>query len=375
MGINSVLAPYPTFFDAAGLALENGYIYIGDPGFEARSTPKASFFDVALTIPTGTASGAAIRTKGGFPVNGSNAPSMFYADGDYSISICDRNGVLLYSALSMTLALNVGGAIGPVLAPDGSLAAVGIGFIDETNTGFIRSATETMQTVVGGVLVAQQTPTGTVFQQPVSGSGFSSGVLALAQTKDDDLTALAALGSTGIAVRTAANTWAQRQITSADGSITISNPAGVAGDINLSVSLAWSLVATGALTGANIDQTSGLVGANEVMVVMDSAVVSGSNVHQLRVGDAGGFLTGSIYQTYTGANAFARLADGSGSDRNCVLIISRWSETTGVKPCYGQQYASSFPTNAIKTATALDRIRLFTGAGTYTAGTYYIYRR
>ena len=205
---------------------------------------------MALTIPTGTASGAAIRTKGGFPVNGSNAPSMLYADGDYSISICDRNGVLLYSALSMTLALNVGGAIGPVLAPDGSLGAVGIGFIDETNTGFIRSATETMQTVVGGVLVAQQTPTGTVFQQPVSGSGFSSGVLALAQTKDDDLTALAALGGTGLAVRTAANTWAQRQIVSADGSVTITNPAGVAGDVDLSAARAEAFSSVVSLSGA-----------------------------------------------------------------------------------------------------------------------------
>lgn len=242
MAVNSVLAPFPTFFDAAGLALENGYIYIGAAGFEARSTPKASFFDVALTIPTGTASGAAIRTKGGFPINGSGAPAMFYADGDYSISICDRNGVLLYSALSMTLALNVGGAVGPVLGSDGNLGAVGIGFVNEPNTGFVRSGANIMQTAVGGVLVSQQTPAGTVFQQPVSGSGFSSGVLAVAQPVDPDLTAIAALGGTGIAVRTAADTWAQRQIVSADGSITISNPAGVAGNIDLSATQGWQLV-------------------------------------------------------------------------------------------------------------------------------------
>lgn len=291
MGINSVLAPYPTFFDAAGLALENGFIYIGQPGFEARSTPKASFFDVALTIPTGTASGAAIRTKGGFPVNGSNAPSMFYADGDYSISICDRSGVLLYSALSMTLALNVGGATGPVLAPDGSLGAVGIGFIDETNTGFVRSATETMQTVVGGVLVAQQTPTGTVFQQPVSGSGFSSGVLALAQTKDDDLTALAALGGTGLAVRTAANTWAQRQIVSADGSVVITNPAGVAGDINLSAQADLIHVLASAHAGANVNTAQDLfplditLDANSVYqyeLVFSQVKSAGATAHRMR---------------------------------------------------------------------------------------------
>ena len=231
MPVNSVLAPYPTFFDATGAPLENGSIYIGAAGFEARTTPKASFFDVALTIPTGTASGAAIRTKGGFPINNSNAPAMFYVDGDFSISVCDRNGVLLYSALNATLALNVGAAVGPVLWADGNLGAVGGGFVNEANTGFVRAGTGTMQTVVQGTLVSQQTNAGTVFQQPVSGAGFVSGVTA---ALDPDLTALAALSGTGLAVRTASNTWAQRQFVSADGSVTITNPAGVAGNIDLS---------------------------------------------------------------------------------------------------------------------------------------------
>ena len=69
-------------------------------------------------------------------------------------------------------------------------------------------------------------------------AGLESDILALQTGKQDadaDLTAIAALGGTGIAVRTAADTWAQRQIVSADGSVTISNPAGVAGNIDLSV--------------------------------------------------------------------------------------------------------------------------------------------
>lgn len=197
MATNSVLPPYPTFLDAAGLALENGLIYIGQPGFEARSTPKASFFDVDLTIPTGTASGAAIRTKGGFPINNSGAPAMFYVEGDYSISVCDRNGVLLYSALNATLALNVGGVVGPVLGPDGNFSAVGLGFLLEPNTGFVRPSAAKVQNVVNGVLVSEQTPTGTSFAQPVSGAGFASGVAAavvgVSQPLDATLTSLSGL--------------------------------------------------------------------------------------------------------------------------------------------------------------------------------------
>ena len=178
MAVNSVLPPYPLFADATGQPLENGFIYIGQPGFEARSNPKASFFDVALTIPTGTASGAAIRTKGGFPINNSRAPAMFYVDGDFSTSICDRNGVLLYSALNTTLALDVGAAVGPVLAADGNLGAVGLGFVSEADTGWVRSATGTVQYVVQGSVVAQMTATGVVFNQTVGGAGFAAGLSA-----------------------------------------------------------------------------------------------------------------------------------------------------------------------------------------------------
>ncbi len=230
MPVNSVLTPYPIFFDVSGLPLENGFIYIGQPGFEARSTPKASWFDITVnTIPTGTATGAAVRTRAGFPVNASGAPAMIYVDGDFSISVCDRNGVLLYSALSQTLAINLGGAVGPVLGSDGNLAAVGIGFASEVDTGFVRSAPGTMQTVVDGVLVAQQTVGGTVFQQPVSGAGFTSAVAAIAQPLDSDLTALAANSANGLWARTGAGAGAARTLT-AGTDISVTNGDGVSGN-------------------------------------------------------------------------------------------------------------------------------------------------
>jgi DNA-binding beta-propeller fold protein YncE len=58
-------------------------------------------------------------------------------------------------------------------------------------------------------------------------------VKAYADTKqplDADLTAVAALGSTGLAARTAANTWAQRAITAGSSKISVSNGDGVSGN-------------------------------------------------------------------------------------------------------------------------------------------------
>jgi hypothetical protein len=197
LAVYSVLPPFLVFPDSDGTPLENGQIFIGQPGYEARTTPKASFFDTAQTIPTGTATGSAISTMGGFPArNGS--PAMFYVDGDFSISVLDRNGVLLYSALNTTLAINLGAVdTGPILAPDGNIVAVGLGFINEANTGWIRSSAGTVQYIVQGSVVAQMTATGVTFNQTVGGSGFSAGVLAIAQPLDANLTELATPGSIG----------------------------------------------------------------------------------------------------------------------------------------------------------------------------------
>ena len=55
------------------------------------------------------------------------------------------------------------------------------------------------------------------------------------QPLDADLTALAALGATGFAVRTAADTWAQRTITNGTG-ISITNGDGVSGNVSVALS-------------------------------------------------------------------------------------------------------------------------------------------
>ena len=289
MPVNSVLSPYAVFLDAAGVPLENGFIYIGTAGFEARTTPKASFWDAALTIPTGTASGAAVRTKAGLPVNTSNAPAMFYADGDYSISVCDKNGVLLYSALNNTLAINVG-ATGPALGTDGNLAAVGIGFINEPDTGFVRSATDTMQTVVGGVLVSQQTPTGTAFSQPVSGAGFSTGVTTEIGV---NLAAIRALGTNGILARTGSGAVAARTITAGAG-VTVTNGDGVAG--NPTISTGWTYTAPVSLTGLATNDWTGIpAGVTEVKVFLSLVSLSGTNNIDVLLGTSGGMVATGYY--------------------------------------------------------------------------------
>lgn len=87
------------------------------------------------------------------------------------------------------------------------------------------------------------------------------------QPLDADLTAIAAFASTGFAVRTATDTWAQRSFTSTGSTITITNPAGIAGNVNL------DLPAVGTPVSASFvkitTDTQGRVSATTAVVAAD----------------------------------------------------------------------------------------------------------
>ena len=87
--------------------------------------------------------------------------------------------------------------------------------------------------------------------QPVAGITVTDGngvagdpTLALA----DDLLAVESIGTTGIAARTAANTWATRTITGTTDQIALTNGAGIAGDPTISIATDPILPGTGSVT-------------------------------------------------------------------------------------------------------------------------------
>lgn len=107
---------------------------------------------------------------------------------------------------------------------------------------------------------AQRTITAPAAGITVSNGGGVAGnpTLALA----NDLSALEGLGSTGIAVRSAADTWVQRTITGTANQITVSNGDGVSGNPTLSLPVGDILVSTWTPTltsVANVDSTTAQV--------------------------------------------------------------------------------------------------------------------
>ncbi len=96
MAVVEIRKPFEVFNDANGNPLEGGFVYIGVSGSEAQSTPKAVYWDSALTIPASQP----LRTRNGFVVNSNTGnPAPYYTDGAYSITVKDDQGITIASRL------------------------------------------------------------------------------------------------------------------------------------------------------------------------------------------------------------------------------------------------------------------------------------
>jgi len=102
-------SPYPLFTDDDGVALEDGYIYVGTANLDPVANPVAVYFDSGLTIPALQP----IRTSGGYPVY-SGSPARLFVNSDYSIRVNDKTGALVFSASTST------GTTGTVVTTDGT---------------------------------------------------------------------------------------------------------------------------------------------------------------------------------------------------------------------------------------------------------------
>jgi hypothetical protein len=101
MAALSVLAPYPIFNDRDGQPIDNGRIYIGTVNLDPVANPIQVYWDDALTIPAAQP----INTLGGYPVY-QGTPSTLYINGDnFSITVKDSQGLLVYTALQASLKL------------------------------------------------------------------------------------------------------------------------------------------------------------------------------------------------------------------------------------------------------------------------------
>lgn len=113
MSIVMQINPFEYFSDQKGDALDEGFIWIGQPNKDPRQFPVAVFFDAELTIPAAQP----LRTNAGYIVRG-NSPAFLYINGNYSVLVEDKKHRRVYYVADFLLT--------------GSNGAVSIG--DITNT-------------------------------------------------------------------------------------------------------------------------------------------------------------------------------------------------------------------------------------------------
>jgi len=93
MLINTVESPFPIFTDVDGSPLESGYVYIGEANQNPEVVPVTVYWDSLLIIPAAQP----IRTIGGHPSRSGTAARL-YVQGDYSITVRDKNKSLVYNS-------------------------------------------------------------------------------------------------------------------------------------------------------------------------------------------------------------------------------------------------------------------------------------
>ena len=89
-------SPYTQFNNLDGTPLENGQIYIGTAGLNPETSPVTVYWDSALTQPAAQP----IRTVGGYPAR-NGTPSPFYSAVAVSMTVKDKNGVMIFYAASV----------------------------------------------------------------------------------------------------------------------------------------------------------------------------------------------------------------------------------------------------------------------------------
>lgn len=95
---SSIVSPFPYFTDTTGAPLESGYIYIGQSNLNPETAPVNVFWDAALTIPAAQP----IRTVGGYPSRAGTASRLYSSTDTYSITVRNKNHVLVFSAFDQT---------------------------------------------------------------------------------------------------------------------------------------------------------------------------------------------------------------------------------------------------------------------------------
>lgn len=90
MALTQLASPYPVFTDKNGDPLDAGFLYFGEPNENPEAKPITVYYDRGFTQPAAQP----IRTSNGYVMR-NGAPALIYADGQFSITVRNKNSELV----------------------------------------------------------------------------------------------------------------------------------------------------------------------------------------------------------------------------------------------------------------------------------------
>lgn len=93
-----IQSPFQQLFDANGSPLDDGYVYIGTANTNPETSPIAIYWDDAGTIPAAQP----LRTLNGYLVRSGTPARVYTSLDDFSMTVKDRQGRVVFSVLDAT---------------------------------------------------------------------------------------------------------------------------------------------------------------------------------------------------------------------------------------------------------------------------------
>jgi hypothetical protein len=122
MAAPTIKVPFPVFSDRSGSPINDGNVFIGTAFLDAETNPVQVYWDTNLTIPAVQP----IKTSGGYLYR-NGAISNVFVNGDYSMTVRDKNDTFVYSSESVFA--TIGSGLVQNLSGDGIDTTFAINFV------------------------------------------------------------------------------------------------------------------------------------------------------------------------------------------------------------------------------------------------------
>lgn len=133
-----IQSPFQQLFDKNGSPLDDGYIYIGTANANPETSPIAIYWDDAGTLPAAQP----LRTLNGYIVRSGTPARVYTAADDFSMTVKDKQGRVVFSVLDATADSNLTNALA---ASSGSSL---IGFLQAGTGAVTRTVQNKLRDVV-----------------------------------------------------------------------------------------------------------------------------------------------------------------------------------------------------------------------------------